>query len=49
MNSKPKLKLNKKAMEISPGVLELSGVIKLPGNINLKEVHRKYIESKYSK
>ncbi|MHB1688655.1 MAG: DUF6364 family protein [Ignavibacteriaceae bacterium] len=36
-------------IEISPNVLELSGIIKLPENINMKEVYRNYIEAKYSK
>lgn len=36
-------------IEISPNVRELSGIIKLPGDINLKEDYRKHIESKYSK
>ncbi len=36
-------------VEISPNVLELSGIIKLPENINLKEIYRNYIEVKYSK
>ena len=38
-----------KEIEISPNVLELSGIIKLPGNINLKEVYRNHIETKYSR
>jgi len=36
-------------IEISPNVLELSGIIKLPEHINTKEVYRKYIEAKYSR
>ncbi|MHB8339497.1 MAG: DUF6364 family protein [Ignavibacteriaceae bacterium] len=36
-------------IEISPNVRELSGIIKLPENINLKEVYRNHIEAKYSK
>jgi Family of unknown function (DUF6364) len=35
-------------IEISPNVLELSGIIKLPGHINIKEVYRNHIEAKYS-
>jgi len=35
-------------MEISPNVLELSGVVKLAGNINVRGVYRKHIEEKYS-
>ncbi|GIK61924.1 MAG: hypothetical protein JETCAE03_22630 [Ignavibacteriaceae bacterium] len=36
-------------IEISPNVLELSGIIKLPKHINLKEAYRDHIEAKYSK
>ena len=36
-------------MEISPNVLELSGIVKLSENINLREVYGKHIEEKYSK
>lgn len=36
-------------IEISPNVLELSGIIKLPEHINTKEVYRNHIEAKYSK
>ena len=36
-------------IEISPNVLELSGIIKLPENINMKEVYRNHIEAKYSR
>ncbi len=36
-------------IEISPNVRELSGIIHLPKNINLKEVYRNHIEAKYSK
>ncbi|MCK9211044.1 MAG: DUF6364 family protein [Ignavibacteriaceae bacterium] len=36
-------------IEISPNVLELSGIIKLPDNINVKKVYGKHIEEKYSK
>ncbi|MBA4406653.1 hypothetical protein C0389_05205, partial [bacterium] len=36
-------------IEISPNVRELSGIIKLPENINLKEAYRNHIEAKYSK
>ena len=35
-------------MEISPNVLELSGVVKLSGDINIKEVYGKHIQKKYS-
>ncbi|MEW6196524.1 MAG: DUF6364 family protein [Bacteroidota bacterium] len=36
-------------IEISPNVLELSGIIKLPENIDMKEIYRSHIEAKYSK
>ncbi len=36
-------------IEISPNVLELSGIIKLPENIKVKEVYRNHIEEKYSR
>lgn len=35
-------------IEISPNVLELSGIIKLPENINVKELYQNHIEEKYS-
>jgi len=34
-------------MEISPNVVELSGIVKLPEAINLKEIYGKHIEEKY--
>lgn len=36
-------------IEISPNVLELSGVINLKKQINIKEEYQKHIENKYSK
>ena len=36
-------------MEISPNVLELSGIVKFSENINLREIYGKHIEEKYSK
>ncbi|MFA5805778.1 MAG: DUF6364 family protein [Melioribacteraceae bacterium] len=36
-------------MEISPNVLELSGIAKFSENINVKKVYGKHIEEKYSK
>ena len=36
-------------IEISPNVLELSGIIKLPEHINMKEIYRNHIEAKYSR
>lgn len=36
-------------IEISPNVLELSGVIKLADKVNLKESYRTHLDKKYSK
>jgi hypothetical protein len=36
-------------MDISPNVLELSGIVKFSENINVREVYGKHIEKKYSK
>ncbi|MCC6256133.1 MAG: hypothetical protein IT276_14550 [Ignavibacteriaceae bacterium] len=36
-------------IEISPNVLELSGIINLSEDINVKEAYGKHIEEKYSK
>jgi hypothetical protein len=36
-------------IEISPNVRDLSGIVKLSENINVREVYRKHIEEKYSK
>lgn len=36
-------------IEISPNVLELSGIIKLPEVFDLKETRKKYLNEKYSK
>ncbi len=36
-------------IEISPNVRELSGIINLPENVNLKESYGKHLETKYSK
>lgn len=36
-------------IEISPNVLELSGIIKLPDNFNLKQMYRKHLAEKYSR
>jgi hypothetical protein len=35
--------------EISPNVLELSGIIKLSNDVNVKELYGKHLEEKYSK
>lgn len=34
-------------IEISPNVAELSGIVKLPEEINLKEIYGRHIEEKY--
>jgi len=34
-------------VEITPNVVELSGIIKLPEEINLKEIYGKHVEEKY--
>jgi len=34
-------------IEISPNVLELSGIIKIPDNLNLKNIYGKHLEEKY--
>ena len=36
-------------LEITPNVLELSGIIKLSGNFNLKQMYGKHLEDKYTK
>jgi hypothetical protein len=36
-------------MDISPNVLELSGIVKFSENINLREVYGKHLEKKYTK
>lgn len=40
---------NTDKIEISPNVLELSGIIKFSEDMNLKEVYGKHLEKKYSK
>ena len=40
-------KMNTKDFEISQNVLELSGIIKLNKNFDLKKEHRKHILEKY--
>ena len=42
-------KNNISKIDISPNVLELTGIIKLKENINVKEIYGKHIEEKYSK
>lgn len=39
---------NQNEIEISPNVLELSGIVKLTKNFNLKEEYGKYLSEKYS-
>jgi hypothetical protein len=36
-------------IEISPNVLELSGIINLPEDIKVKELYGKHLEEKYLK
>jgi len=36
-------------IEISPNVLELTGIIKLSDDVNIKELYGKHLEDKYSK
>ena len=36
-------------IEISPNVLELTGIIKLSDDVNIKELYGKHLEEKYSK
>ncbi len=38
---------NIEEIEISPNVLELSGIIKLPEDIDLKDEYGKHLEKKY--
>ena len=40
-------KESKNDIEISPNVLELSGIIKIPENLNLKDMYGKHLEEKY--
>ena len=40
-------KESKNDIEISPNVLELSGIIKIPDNLNLKDMYGKHLEEKY--
>ena len=40
-------KENTDDFEISPNVEELSGIIKLPKNIEVKEEYKKHLEEKY--
>lgn len=42
-------KENGNGIDISPNVLELSGIIKLPKDVDIKEMYGKHIEEKYSK
>jgi hypothetical protein len=41
-------KENSNEIEITPNVLELSGIIKLPKDIDIKEMYGKHLEEKYS-
>ena len=40
-------KESKNDIEISPNVLELSGIIKIPENLNMKGIYGKHLEEKY--
>lgn len=40
---------NENGIEISPNVLELTGIIELSKDINIKEMYEKHLEEKYSK
>lgn len=40
-------KKNQKEIEISPNVFEISGIIKLGKDFNLKEDYEKYLSEKY--
>lgn len=42
-------KENGSKIEISPNVLELSGIIKLSEDVNIKEMYGQHLEEKYSK
>ena len=42
-------KEEKNDIDISPNVLELSGILELSKEINIKEVYGKHLEEKYSK
>ena len=38
---------NTDEIEISPNVLELSGIIKLPTNVNPKDIYGRHLEKKF--
>ena len=40
-------KESKNDIEISPNVLELSGIIKIPENLNMKDIYGKHLKEKY--
>jgi hypothetical protein len=40
-------KENMEEIEISPNILELSGIIKLPEDIDINEIYGKHLEEKY--
>lgn len=42
-------KENGGGIEVSPNVLELSGIIKLPADFDTKEIYGKHLEEKYYK
>ncbi len=39
---------NSDEIEISPNVVELSGVIKLPEDVDIKKIYKEHLEEKYS-
>jgi hypothetical protein len=41
-------KENSNEIEITPNVLELSGIIKVPKDVDIREMYGKHLEEKYS-
>ena len=40
-------KENMEEIEVSPNILELSGIIKLPEDMDVKDIYGKHLEEKY--
>ena len=40
-------KENMEGIEVSPNILELSGIIKLPEDMDIKDIYGKHLEEKY--
>ncbi len=40
-------KENMEVIEVSPNILELSGIIKLPEDMDIKDIYGKHLEKKY--